>query len=136
MTPARTMTATSPAKHHSLQKDIPLTSGAEASINQVRAWDEPARGSSRLAEPDAPSKHPFVAITRFHERFQDSLNLVLPARLECHVNQSVAQTDAIIGPVELEFDDIGVMARNNLCELVQGSGAIGQVDLEANQPTV
>ena len=76
------------------------------------------------------------AVAGFGQRFEDSLDLIFAASFEGHVNESVPKSDAVISAIELQLDDIRVMGRDNLGQLMQGTRAVRQMNLQADEARV
>jgi hypothetical protein len=64
-------------------------------------------------------ENPFVPVTGNGERFENTLDLILPARFKGYVDERVAQADAVVSAIELQFDDVGVVGGDDPGELME-----------------
>src|SRR6266481_199115 len=82
------------------------------------------------------SQDAFVPIPGSCQGLQNPLDLVFAAGFESDIDQSVSQADAVISTIELQFDNVGVVCRDDFLQLVERPGAIGKMNLETNKTSV
>src|ERR1700691_5310183 len=78
----------------------------------------------------------FVAVARLRQRRADLFNVLRAAGFQGEVDDRVAEADAVVGAVVGRLHDVGAEVGDDLREVMQGAGAVGEVDADPGAASV
>ena len=71
---------------------------------------------------------PLVPVARCGQRVEDFANMLLAAGFHGKVDRSVAKVHTVIGSIVLGLYDVRAQISDDLGQLVQRAGTVGQMD--------